>query len=243
MRDIVIGCTKSGHLECSRIIECGLGRFLDRLHHNSGLENAASPLQHFDRHCSRQRLSAWACGRISIDRVFGWPEFTQHAVLQLDFRAAFTLSGLSYVAVFLFMDIFDTTGTLIGVSQQAGLMKDGRVPRVREAMLADSVGTVAGACVGTSTVTSYIESVAGVEQGGRTGLTALTTAVLFLVAIGFSPLIVSLGAYSPVTSPALVVVGAMMFRAVRSKLNGQTKQKQFQHFLLNSGDTDLFFHC
>ena len=161
-------------------------------------------------------IVAWACGRISIDRVFGWPEFTQHAVLQLDFRAAFTLSGLSYVAVFLFMDIFDTTGTLIGVSQQAGLMKHGRVPRMREAMLADSVGTVAGACVGTSTVTSYIESVAGVEQGGRTGLTALTTAILFLFAIGFSPLIVSLGAYAPVTSPALVVVGAMMFRAVRS---------------------------
>jgi AGZA family xanthine/uracil permease-like MFS transporter len=161
-------------------------------------------------------ITAWGCGQISIDRVFGWPEFTQRAALQLDFRAAFTFSGLSYVAVFLFMDIFDTTGTLIGVSQQAGLMKDGRVPRMREAMLADSVGTVAGACVGTSTVTSYIESVAGVEQGGRTGLTAFTTAILFVLAIGFSPLIVSLGKYAPVTAPALVVVGAMMFRAVRS---------------------------
>jgi AGZA family xanthine/uracil permease-like MFS transporter len=95
-------------------------------------------------------------------------------------------------------------------------MKDGRVPRMREAMLADSVGTVAGACVGTSTVTSYIESGADVEQGRRTGLSAFTTAILFVLAIGFSPLIVSLGGYAPVTSPALVVVGAMMFRAVRS---------------------------
>ena len=161
-------------------------------------------------------ITAWANGRISIDRVFGWPEFSQSAALQLDFRAAFTFSGLSYVAVFLFMDIFDTTGTLIGVSQQAGLLKDGRLPRMREAMLADSAGTVVGACLGTSTVTSYIESVAGVEQGGRTGLTAVTVAILFLLAIGFSPLIVSLGGYAPITAPPLVFVGAMMFRSVQS---------------------------
>ncbi|MEO2019035.1 MAG: NCS2 family permease [Fuerstiella sp.] len=160
--------------------------------------------------------AAWTTGQISIDRVFGWPEFTQRAALQLDFRAAFTLSGMSYVAVFLFMDIFDTTGTLIGVSQQAGLLKDGQLPRMREAMLADSAGTVVGACLGTSTVTSYIESVAGVGQGGRTGLTTVTVAILLLLTIGFSPLIISLGGYAPITAPALVVVGAMMFRGVKS---------------------------
>ena len=161
-------------------------------------------------------LAAWAAEKLTIDRVVGFPEFTQTAVLQIDFRFAFTLTGLSFVAVFLFMDLFDTTGTLIGVCQQADLMRDGQVPRMREAMLADSAATVFGACLGTSTVTSYIESAAGVEQGGRTGLTAITVAGLFLIAIAFSPLIIALGGYAPITAPALVTVGAMMFRNVRS---------------------------
>ena len=82
-------------------------------------------------------------------------------------------------------------------------------------MLADSAGTIVGACLGTSTVTSFIESAAGVQQGGRTGLTACTTAALFVGAIFLSPLIIALGGYMPITSPALVVVGAMMFRSVR----------------------------
>lgn len=87
---------------------------------------------------------------------------------------------------------------------------------MRRAMLADAVGTVFGACVGTSTVTSYIESATGVEQGGRTGLTAVTVSVLFVVSIFFSPLIIALGSYAPITAPALVVVGAMMFRSAQS---------------------------
>ena len=116
-------------------------------------------------------IVAWSCSRIGIEAVFGLPQFQQGAVLQFDFRAAFMITGLSYVAVFVFMDIFDTTGTLIGVSRQAGLLKDGEVLRMREAMLADSVGTVVGACLGTSTVTSYIESAAGVQLGGRSDLT------------------------------------------------------------------------
>lgn len=160
-------------------------------------------------------VTAWCCGKIQIEGIFGWPRYTQSATLQLDFRAALTVTGWSYIAVFVFMDIFDTTGTLIGVSQEAGLMKDGQLPRMRQAMLADSVGTIVGACLGTSTVTSYIESAAGVEQGGRTGLTAVTVAILFLAATAFSPLIVALGGYAPVTAPALVVVGAMMFGNVR----------------------------
>jgi AGZA family xanthine/uracil permease-like MFS transporter len=110
---------------------------------------------------------------------------------------------------------FDTVGTLVGVAQQAGLMRDGRLPRARQAFVADAVGTVAGAALGTSTVTSFIESATGVEQGGRTGLTAVTVAVLFLLALFFSPVVAMLGGYAPVTAPALVLVGGMMLRNVQ----------------------------
>jgi len=128
---------------------------------------------------------------------------------------ALTLAMAPIVGIFLFMVFFDTVGTLVGVAGQAGLMREGRLPRARQAFVSDAVGTVAGACLGTSTVTSYIESATGVEQGGRTGLTALTVAVLFLVALAFSPVVIMLGAYPPITSPALVLVGAMMLGNVR----------------------------
>jgi len=161
-------------------------------------------------------LVAWAAQEISIGRVLGWPEFETAAAFRVDVRSAFTSSGLVLVAMFLFMDIFDTTGTLVGVGRQADLLdENGELPRVREAMLADSVGTIVGACLGTSTVTTFVESAAGVEQGGRTGLTAVTTAVLFLAALAVSPLVVAVGSYPPITAGALVLVGAMMFRGVR----------------------------
>jgi AGZA family xanthine/uracil permease-like MFS transporter len=113
------------------------------------------------------------------------------------------------------MDMFDTIGTLVGVSEQAGFIKNNRIPRIRRVLLSDAVGTVAGACMGTSTVTSFVESAAGVEQGGRTGLTALTTAVLFILALFFSPVISMIGSYKHITAPALIVVGAMMLQNVK----------------------------
>jgi AGZA family xanthine/uracil permease-like MFS transporter len=134
--------------------------------------------------------------------------------LQMDVQGALTLAMAPYVAVFLFMVFFDTVGTLVGVAQQAGLMRDHQLPRARQAFVSDATATVAGACLGTSTVTSYIESATGVEQGGRTGLTAVTVAVLFLVAPFFSPVIEMLGGYAPITAPALVLVGAMMLKNV-----------------------------
>jgi AGZA family xanthine/uracil permease-like MFS transporter len=136
-------------------------------------------------------------------------------LLKMDVRGALTLAMAPVVAIFLFMVFFDTVGTLVGVAQQAGLMRDDRLPRARQAFVSDAVGTVAGACLGTSTVTSYIESATGVEQGGRTGLTALTASALFLAALFFSPVVEMLGGYAPVTAPALVLVGAMMLRNVR----------------------------
>lgn len=184
-------------------------------------------------------LTAAYWGKLEPTQIFGWPAFEQSSILQFDFRAAFSPVGLSFVAVFLFMDIFDTTGTLVGVSHQAGLMKDGNIPRMKEAMLADSVGTIIGACLGTSTVTSYIESAAGVQQGGRTGLVAVTVGVLFLLAIPFSPLIIGLGGYAPITAPALVFVGSMMFRCV-GDINWKDESESIPAFLVIVG-IPLFF--
>jgi AGZA family xanthine/uracil permease-like MFS transporter len=100
---------------------------------------------------------------------------------------------------------------MVGVSEQAGLVdEDGQLPRLRQAMSSDAIGTVAGAALGTSTVTSFIESTAGVEQGGRTGLTAVTAGCLFLEALFFYPLVEMIGNYPPITAPALVIVGSMM---------------------------------
>jgi AGZA family xanthine/uracil permease-like MFS transporter len=119
------------------------------------------------------------------------------------------------VGVFLFMVFFDTVGTLVGVAQQAGLMRDGKLPRARQAFVSDAAGTVVGAALGTSTVTSFIESATGVEQGGRTGLTAVVVAVLFLAALFFGPVVAMLGGYASITAPALVIVGGMMLGNVR----------------------------
>jgi len=132
----------------------------------------------------------------------------------MDISAAFSWQLLPLVALVLFMDVFDTMGTLVGVSQRAGLLREGKLPRARKAFMADAVGTLAGASLGTSTVTSYIESAAGVEQGGRSGLTAVVAGILFLLALPFTPVIGMVGSYPPITAPALVLVGALMLRAV-----------------------------
>ena len=108
------------------------------------------------------------------------------------------------------------------------------MPRANRMFLSDAVGTVAGACMGTSTVTSFIESAAGVEQGGRTGLTSVTTAVIFILALFFSPLVNMIGSYPPITAPALVVVGAMMFQNVR-KVDWQDYSELLPAFIIMLG--------
>ena len=148
------------------------------------------------------------------DRIVAAPPSLAPTFLQMDLRGACSLAMLPFVIVFLFMVLFDTVGTLVGVGEQAGFIKDNQLPRAKEAFVADALGTTAGACLGTSTVTSYIESATGVEAGGRTGLTSLTTAALFLLALFFSPVIAMVGGYAPLTAPALVLVGAMMLRNV-----------------------------
>lgn len=116
---------------------------------------------------------------------------------------------------FLYVDLFDTVGTLIGVASKGNLLdENGNLPRAKGALMADACGTIVGACIGTSTVTSYVESSAGVANGGRTGLTAVTAAVLFIVALFFSPIFLAIPSFA--TTPALVWVGLLMIGAVKN---------------------------
>ena len=134
--------------------------------------------------------------------------------LQLDLAGALEVGLVAIVFAFLMVDLFDTSGTLVAVLNEAGLTDaDGRVPRLRRALVADSSATMAGALLGTSTTTSILESAAGVRAGGRTGLTALVVAGLFLVAILFAPVATAVPAYA--TAPAILFVGCAMARALR----------------------------
>jgi AGZA family xanthine/uracil permease-like MFS transporter len=135
-------------------------------------------------------------------------------LFQFDFSSVLTLKFFTIFFTFLFVDIFDTVGTLVGVTTQAGLInkKTGEIPRVKQALLADAVGTVVGASLGTSTITSFVESTAGVATGGRTGLTSVSTACFFLLALFLSPLFLLVP--SAATAPALVMVGFLMMRSV-----------------------------
>jgi AGZA family xanthine/uracil permease-like MFS transporter len=132
--------------------------------------------------------------------------------LQLDLRGAVHLGLLEIVFVFLFVDLFDNVGTLVGVCEQGGFVKDGKIPRVGRALLSDAIGTVFGALLGTSTVTSYIESAAGVAAGARTGLSNVFVAGLFLLAAFCSPLAAAIPGYA--TAPALILVGALMTESI-----------------------------
>ena len=133
--------------------------------------------------------------------------------LQFDFHAILSLDFIVVIFAFLFVDLFDTLGTLIGCASRADMLDEkGRLPRVKGALLADACGTSLGACLGTSTISTYVESSAGIVEGGRTGLTAVTTAVLFLVALFFSPLFLAVPGFA--TAPALVIVGFLMMQQV-----------------------------
>lgn len=133
--------------------------------------------------------------------------------MQFDFSSVLTFKFFTVFFTFLFVDIFDTVGTLVGVTTQANLIdKDGNVPRVKQAFIADAVGTAVGAALGTSTITSYIESAAGVAAGGRTGLTSLSTAFFFLIALFLSPLFLLIPGAA--TAPALIIVGFLMMKSV-----------------------------
>ncbi|MUK63848.1 NCS2 family permease [Aliivibrio fischeri] len=154
-------------------------------------------------------------GEVQYAGVMSMPPSIAPTFLQLDFSSAFELSMLTVVFAFLFVDLFDTAGTLVGVSQKAGIMdKDGNIPRLNKALLADSTATSVGALLGTSNTTSYIESVAGVAAGGRTGLTAVVVGILFLLALFFAPLAGMVPAYA--TAGALFYVAILMMSGLVS---------------------------
>ena len=183
-------------------------------------------------------VATWIFGMIA--QVTGWyqvdpaasafsviPDFSNYTVFapvqsmatttffKFDF-AYVTSSSINFAVIvfaFLFVDLFDTVGTLIGVAQEGGLLdKNGELPKVGRALMADAVGTVGGAMLGTSTVTSYVESTTGVAEGGKTGLTALTSAVLFLLALPLYPIFLAIPSFA--TTPALVFVGLLMVKNV-----------------------------
>ncbi|RJX71739.1 NCS2 family permease [Vibrio sinensis] len=156
-----------------------------------------------------------AFGDVQWGGLMSAPPSIAPTFMQLDFSGLFEIGMISVVFAFLFVDLFDTAGTLVGVSQKAGLTDEkGNIPRLNKALLADSTATSVGALLGTSNTTSYIESVAGVAAGGRTGLTAVTVGVLFLLALFFSPLAGMIPAYA--TTGALFYVAILMLSGLVS---------------------------
>jgi AGZA family xanthine/uracil permease-like MFS transporter len=167
----------------------------------------------------------------SIDPIVG----------KLDFRGLFRLSMAPVILIFLIMVLFDTVGTLVGVGTQAGLMKDGKLPRIGRALLADAAATTAGAFLGSSTVSSYIESAAGVAEGGRTGLSNVMTALLFILAIFFTPLVEMIGggggaggARLPAVAPVMILVGSLMLASI-DKIRWKEPDEAIPAFLVIVG--------
>ncbi|TWI58573.1 AGZA family xanthine/uracil permease-like MFS transporter [Pseudomonas duriflava] len=154
-------------------------------------------------------VAAIALGITPFGGVVSMPPSLAPTFLQLDIKAALDIGLVSVIFAFLFVDLFDNSGTLIGVAKRAGLMRaDGHLPKMGRALIADSTAAMFGSLLGTSTTTSYIESAAGVSAGGRTGLTAVVVAVLFLLALFFAPLAGSVPAFA--TAPALLFIAVLM---------------------------------
>jgi len=152
-------------------------------------------------------------GLSQLNGVVSMPPSLTPTLMQLDIMGALDIGLLSVIFAFLFVDLFDTSGTLVGVAQKANLLdKDGKMPKLGRALLADSTATMAGAALGTSTTTSYIESAAGISAGGRTGLTACVVAILFLLALFFAPLAGAVPAFA--TAPALLFVAVLMMSSL-----------------------------
>lgn len=178
-------------------------------------------------------------GVVKFHGVFSAPPSLAPTFCHFDFSGFFTLDMVVVIATFLFLDIFDTLGTLIGIAPEAGLVKDGKFEISRNALLADAGGTVAGALLGTSTITSYVESSTGIQAGARTGLAAVVTGILLLLTPFFYPLIQLIGGgvkvsggvtLYPITSPALIIIGVMMMKGARD-IDWQTPAEAIPAFL------------
>ena len=145
--------------------------------------------------------------------IISYPESITPIFFKFEFENIFTIDMLVVVFTFLFIDMFDTVGTLVGVCTKANMVdKNGNIKRIKQAFMADAIATTAGAMLGTSTTTTYVESAAGVAQGGRSGLTAFAVGVCFAIALLFSPLFLSIP--SAATAPALIIVGLLMLEPI-----------------------------
>lgn len=158
---------------------------------------------------------AWLTGLTPMpEQIFSMPRMPTETFMAVDLSQVFSATLFTVVLAFLFVDIFDTAGTLLGVGRLGKFLNDkGELPGADRAFMSDATGTTAGALLGTSTVTTYIESATGIEEGGRTGLTAVVVGILFLLSLFFTPLFTSVPAFA--TAPALIVVGAMMMLGAR----------------------------
>lgn len=179
-------------------------------------------------------IIAMLTGQLTIDKVMAVPHLPEGMIVFNPITAISEVIEYGLYGVvfsFILVTLFDTTGTLIGVSKQAGLLKDGKLPRARKALMSDSLATTVGAMFGTSPSTAYLESGSGVAVGGRTGLTALTVAILFIIASFFGPLVSSLSGVAAITSPALIIVGSLMISAVKN-MNWDDIEEAFPAFLV-----------
>ena len=164
-------------------------------------------------------------GMVEYSGIIGAVPSVEATFFQLDIAGALQGGMLSIIFIFFFLDMFDTVGTLVGISQEAGFIKeDGHLPRARQALLADAIGTVSGTLLGSTTITSYIESSSGVSSGARTGFASVITGLLFLLALFFSPLLKMIGGgiemsegiiLYPIIAPALIIVGTYMMKNVK----------------------------
>jgi AGZA family xanthine/uracil permease-like MFS transporter len=186
---------------------------------------------------------AWSLGLVHWQGLFAPPPSLAPTVLQLDVVGALQPRALPAVLIFLFMAVFDAIGTLVAIGEQGGFFRDGKLPRARRALLADSAGTVVGACLGTAPVTAYVESAAGVAAGARTGVANLVTAAGFVLALFCAPLVRMIGGgvpieggavLQPLTAPALIVVGALMARNV-THVDWEDPTEAFPAFLVMVG--------
>ncbi|MDM5211821.1 NCS2 family permease [Peribacillus sp. NJ4] len=168
-------------------------------------------------------------GLLNFDGVVSVPPTP--VFFDIDIAGVFTHSLYSIVFAFLLVTIFDTTGTLIGVTEQAGLTKDGKIPRAKKAFLGDAIATIVGSMFGTSPSTAYVESSTGVAAGGRTGLTATVVAILFAVSIFFSPLISAISSVQAITAPVLIIVGCFMMEGL-AKVNWKIFDEAFPAFAI-----------
>lgn len=178
------------------------------------------------------------CGFERFEGIFSKPPSMSATFFKLDISSALTWEMVGVIFTFFFLDLFDTVGTLIGVTKKAGLMKDNKLPKAKQALLSDAISTGVGTIMGTSTVSAYIESSAGVATGARTGLANIVTALLFILTIFFYPIVQTISSgcvvegitYYPAIAPALILVGSFMMVSVKD-INWQDFTEYFPAFL------------